>query len=281
MRIKSVLSGVVVSLSVAACGGGGGGGALNDSNLSQFNSATSLICTEITGPEAIYWDFINGQIRTDLPSTAFTIPFNVGGIYSNESSPPASLLLGYTVPLGWAAENAVDVTGFASPFQFVGSNLIRNDNQAVWRYISNAQLVVNGYSSAGLRDAELNAALNFLNNPAVSEEQCRFTVQQQGILGLESAAGKIVRAGEFTIMTRASVLIVNGVGAYYSGSTTVARTAEMPALINDIFVPMITQLYRGGTDLAACEDGVDNDGDGLIDLADPQCAFPDDQSEST
>jgi hypothetical protein len=35
-----------------------------------------------------------------------------------------------------------------------------------------------------------------------------------------------------------------------------------------------------GTVLAACEDGVDNEGDGLIDMADPGCSSPTDNDET-
>ena len=268
MSISKVITGLIVAVSITACGGGGGGG--------SSAGATSQLCPELRGNEAIYWDFINGVIRGDLPSTAFTIPFGFGGTYSNSTS----LLLGYTFPPGWTPTDAVDVSGFAVPFTVAGSDLIRDDNQAVWRYLFNAQ-VAGGFTSAGILDAEVAAALNFLGNPAVTSEQCQLNVQRTGILGLESAAGRVVRAGDYTIMARTGVIIVSGVASYYTGSVTVARTTELSGLINDIFVPMITQLYGGGTSPAACEDDRDNDGDGLVDLQDPQCLFPDDDSEAT
>lgn len=277
--LRSILL-FVIAVFLSSCGGGSSGS--GQSEIDRLAGATSVLCPELTGLEGIYWDFINGSIRPDLPSTAFSIPFQVDFTqtpYSNSTS----LLLGFTsVPLGWTISDGADVSGFAIPGTVAAANMGRNDNQAFWRYVLNAQLS-GGYSSAAMLNAEINTALNFLGNPPITQEQCQFGGQQQGIIGIESVAIKVVRTANFTIMARAHIVIpdgLNGIG-YYDGFLSLSPTDENPELIYDIYIPMITQLYGGGSTASQCEDGLDNDGDGKVDLADPQCEGPFDDSEAT
>ncbi|HHO60100.1 MAG TPA: hypothetical protein ENJ64_07630 [Thiotrichales bacterium] len=274
MRIFKYLFAFVAATGLSACGGSGGG--------NPQATATSTLCDDLVGLEAIYWDFINGEPRGDLPSTAFSIPFQVDFSqtpYTNSTS----ILLGFTsIPQGWTIADGIDVSGFAVPGTVAAADLTRTDNRAVWRYVFNAQ-VTGGYTSAVILDSEVNTALNFIGNTASVTETCQINLQQNGIIGLESVAAKVLRAGDFTIMARAHVVVPNGLGGtgYYDGYLSLAPTSENAALINDIFIPMITQLYGGGTSPNQCEDGIDNDGDGKTDLADPQCESPADDSEST
>ena len=228
------------------------------------------------GWKPFYWDFIHGVLRADLPSTAFTIPFSVQGSYTNSRHP----LLGFLVPVGWSVFDAVDQSGFAFSGTEVGADLIRSDNQTVWRYMSSAQIAGN-FTSASILNADISTALALLGNPTQVTEHCEINFQRAGILGPESFASKVVRAGDFTIMARIQVIIVEGTASYYSGQLTLARTSENPQLIHDIFVPMITQLYGGGSDPAECADGNDNDGDNQVDFGqDPQCDNPSDDNEA-
>ncbi len=274
MRISVTFLSLFLGVLLSACGGGSNSN--GNSGSANLSSAKSLLCTDLSGLEAIYWDFINGVPRGDLPDTAFKIPFNVQGSYTNSRS----LLLGFLVPTGWSVSDARDQSGFAIPGTDIGADLIRTDNQAVWRYMLNAE-IAGDFTSARLLNADINTALSFLGSPAVISEQCDINLQQNGILGLESLSAKVVRAGDYTIMARIHVTIVDGVSSFYDGYLSVAQTSENAAVINDIFVPMITQLYGGGSDPAACEDGEDNDNDGLIDFGqDPQCDNPADDSET-
>ncbi|HBR98539.1 MAG TPA: hypothetical protein DD979_14365 [Gammaproteobacteria bacterium] len=272
MKRYTVLSALLVSAVLTACGGGG-----SSSGNGDVASARSQLCSELSGLEAVYWDFINGVIRTDLPTTAFTIPFNVQGSYTHARSP----LLGFLVPQGWTVFDARDQSGFAFAGTEVGADLIRDDNQAVWRYMLSAE-IGGDFTAMRVLNADINTALSFLGTPSPIQEQCEINLQQNGILGLESVAAKVVRAGDYTIMARIHITLVTGVSNYYDGYLSVARTTDHPAVINDIFVPMITQLYGGGSDPEACEDGEDNDNDGLTDFGqDPQCDSPSDDNEAS
>lgn len=263
----------VLAFLLSACGGDGGS--------SPSGSAPSEICDEALGLEGVYWDFINGVPRGDLPSTAFTIPFDIDPAQSPYSN-STSLLLGFLVPVGWTATDGVDLSGFAIPGTVAAADLIRADNRAVWRYMFNAQVAGN-FTSARILDAELATARQFIGNPPGDPNVvCDINAQRNGILGLESVAAQLLRIGDFTITSRAQVINVSGVGAFYNGYTSIAPTTESDRLINDIFVPMITQLYGGGSDPAECGDGLDNDGDGSADFpADTQCTSPSDDDEST
>ena len=271
--MKNAHFGSVAALCVLLCGCG-------DDGLGPLASATSQLCGDVTGVEAVFFDFINGVPRGDLPSTAFTIPFAVDFTQSPYSN-STSLLLGFMVPQGWTVSDAVDVSGFAIPGTVAGADLIRTDNRAVWRYMFNAQ-ITGGFTSASILDSEVAVAMNFIGNPAGTTTVCELNAQQNGILGPESVAAKLIRAGDFTIFAQTHVIVVTGTAAFYSGFLSVAPTAESASLINDIYVPMITQLYGGGSDPAACGDGIDNDGDGNTDFPDDaQCTSPADDSESS
>ena len=261
---------VTMLVALAACGGGGGG-----NGSGSISSARSQLCDDISGLEAVYWDFINGVPRGDLPATAFTIPFPIQGSYTHSRSP----LLGFLVPVGWSVSDSPDQSGYAIPGTEVGAVLVRDDNNAVWRYMLSAE-IAGDFTAERILNADIGTALNLLGAPPNTTVQCPLNVQLIGILGPESTAARVVRAGDYTIMARVHVKIVQGVSSYYDSYLSLARTAENPALINDIFVPMITQLYGGGSDPAACEDGEDNDGDGATDFPnDPQCSSPSDDNE--
>lgn len=272
MKNALVGASLALGITVAACG---------DDPLQPFAAATSQLCTDVNGLEAVFYDLINGVPRGDLPPTAFTIPFDIDFAQSPYSN-STSLLLGFMVPQGWNVSDAADVSGFGIPGTAAGADLIRSDSEAVWRYMLSSQ-ISGGFTSAGIVEAELAAARNFIGNPGGTTVVCELNAQTTGILGPESVAGRLVRVGNYTIFSRVHVIVVPGTSAFYSGFTSIAPTSESESLINDIFVPMITQLYGGGSsDPAACSDGIDNDGDGATDYpSDAQCSSPADDSESS
>ncbi len=276
-----LMKNLYLRIGVAALGVGLAAGACGDSGLGPNPQATTDLCDEIFGLEAIYFDLVNGVPRGDLPSTAFTIPFNID-INQSPYSNNTSLLLGFTsVPQGWTVSDAVDFSGFAIPGTVAATDLVRADNRAVWRYTLSAQ-VSGGFTSQAILESEINAVLGAVGNPGPITAPCSINAQTQGILGPESVAARVLRAGDFTIVARTHVLVVSGVTATHHSFVSVAPTTEHERVINDIFVPMITQLYGGGTDPAQCSDGIDNDNDGATDYpSDNQCSSPGDDNESS
>lgn len=268
---RVTIAALALGIGIAACGDGG---------LGPNPQAITELCDEIFGLEAVYFDLVNGVPRGDLPPTAFTIPFNIDFTQSPYSN-STSLLLGFSVPQGWTVSDAVDFSGFAIPGTVAAADLVRNDSRAVWRYTLNAQ-ITGPFTSAAIVQSEVNAVLGTVGNPTPITDPCSINVQRQGILGPESIAARVLRAGDFTVVARTHVIQVTGVSAFHSSFVSIAPTSEHERVITDIFVPMITQLYGGGTDPAACSDGVDNDGDGAIDYpSDNQCNSPGDDNESS
>jgi hypothetical protein len=99
--------------------------------------------------------------------------------------------------------------------------------------------------------------------------------------GIESA-GRLVEVGGFTANLTVQAFPSNLLG----GNTTVfvqlvvAPTTEYDAAAVGVFFPLTGQLTPGGGSSPECSDGVDNDGDGLVDFPDdPSCSSPDDDSE--
>lgn len=257
------------------------GAAACSSGFGPLDGATSQLCSDVNGLEAIYFDLVNGVPRGDLPSTAYTIPFDIDfnqSPYSNQTN----LLLGFMVPQGWNVAHGQDLSGFGIPGTTVAADLTRADNRAVWRYVLNSQ-VTGGFSSQAILEAEINTRIAALGNPGAVTSVCAVNAQTTGILGPESVAARLLRVGDFTLVSRVHVIVIPGTSAFYSSFTSVAPTSESEQVINDIFVPMITQLSGGGSsDPAQCSDGIDNDNDGATDYpSDGQCTGPGDDSEGS
>src|ERR1700739_3811865 len=88
---------------------------------SSIDGTPSHVCANITGVEGLYWDLANGVRRTDLGYVP-TVKTQ-GGVYIHPTVP----LLTFIYPAGYTPYT--DPTSNA-----VGVNLIRNDNQSIWRY---------------------------------------------------------------------------------------------------------------------------------------------------
>ncbi|MDJ0787394.1 MAG: PQQ-binding-like beta-propeller repeat protein [Myxococcota bacterium] len=118
------------------------------------------------------------------------------------------------------------------------------------------------------------------------------TLHIPGVVFAGSAAGAILRAyrdtdgaflgeqnlanlgmGSTPIVVDGTLLVGDGIGTRTStGSSISDIISNSPSKLNALCVP-------GTAGCAACDDGVDNDGDGAIDDADPGCLVPGDLSE--
>ncbi|MDH3655351.1 MAG: hypothetical protein OEN21_13850 [Myxococcales bacterium] len=125
---RSVL---VMFLALAGWGG--------DGTEQSAASATSNLCPNVTGTEAILWDLYNGVIRTDVSVLPPPVPVP-GGSYTH----PAFPLLGFIYPGGWTP-----TTTNTGGFQEIGVNLIRQDQQAIWREQPQVVCINEGSGDAG------------------------------------------------------------------------------------------------------------------------------------
>jgi hypothetical protein len=240
--------GMIVGL--AGCGDSG-------SNQSAA-SATSNLCPNVTGTEAILWDLYNGVIRTDVSVLPPPVPAP-GGSYSN----PVFPLLGFIYPDGWAP------TTTSGGFQQVGVNLIRQDQQAIWRQDTQ---VINGVIPArDLRNIEIDQLLAFLGQP---EAQAQTVCVNEG--SGDAGGGIIVwfsnimlRVGNHTAVIAASVTPLPGLPTSSVRSKVLASpTAEFPTRAIDTFLAIDWQMLIGDS-----SNLFDRDGDGWLDGVDE---FPDD-----
>ncbi len=251
-RFAHVAMMTVFALALSACGGGGGGGstaAATGPNAAQ--EAVSNICPNVRGMEAILWDLYNGIPRTDnvLPP-----PFPVGPSYTHPSAP----LLGFSHHPDWTP-NTID-----GGIHNVGVNLIRNDNQAIWR---NHQINVPGtHTASAVRDAEMQEIRNWLGlGGAQLEVVCSNDAQGAVGGGFVSTASNIMfRIGNHTAVVTAST-IPFGISTSVMIKVVVAPTAEFQARALDTFIAIDWQMLLGEN-----ANLFDRDGDGWRDGVDAE-----------
>lgn len=220
--------------------------------------ATSQLCSNITGPLAIQYDVQNGVITTAL--TTIPIISTVGGNYIHPSSP----LLGFIYPPGWTPVTIQDQQSF-------GVNLIRDDQQAIWRWIS-AQVTA-GTSARALRDIEINSLLQFFGVVGPVETICFNEGGSTPAQGINlTFSSTIIQWDSFTAVIVVSTSFVDSVplGTAF-GVVAAGPSAEIDALIFNTFLPIHFQMLVGGGS------SVDTDGDGISDTNDN---FPTDPTRS-
>ncbi len=132
-------------------------------------------------------------------------------------------------------------------------------------------------------------------------------VLQGWIAGTDAAAGLLLlkkkgAQGSIVVGTGTVVAVIEDTGArvgsladFQAGDRVFAlvrRSATDPHVLNGLIVVKMPAKVRGGDDedddapppppppAAQCADGTDNDGDGLVDLADPGCADAADADET-
>jgi hypothetical protein len=215
-------------------------------------SATSKICAQVTGVEAIYWDLMNGIPRTDLgkvPTVATT-----GGSYTHPSYP----LLTFIYPTGYTPTTDPN-TGW------IGVNLIRNDNKSIWRYTS---LFYSGTASPqAVLNGEVNSLKTFLGSTGTATTICSQQGTQPRAAGITTTSTSVyITFDTYSAVVQVSITEETGLGAeQITIATTSAPTAEFANEILNTYLPIDYQmLYKSDGEL-------DSDGDGYPDSID---AYP-------
>ncbi len=217
--------------------------------------ATSTLCNNVTGAEAIIWDLYNGVIRTDsvLPPP---VPVG-GGTFTHTASP----LLGFFYPVGY---NPIQI-GF--DLSTVGADLIREDLQLAWRQLQ--QTPVNNVTARILRDAERDVWLEFmgLQNTQI---QVLCTNEGAGDVGggiIRSYSNIMFRVGESTFLIASSATALPGFPGQFSAfsKVAIAPTSEFQARAIDTFLAIDWQFLIGEN-----SNLFDTDGDGVPDGIDAE-----------
>jgi hypothetical protein len=247
---------MILSLGLAGC---------EDSGVDPA-TLRSEICPDVRGIEALYWDIMNGVPRGDIPGGVPTLR-TVGGTYGH----PAAPLLGFNYPAGYRTQT--DPTPNA-----IGVNVVRNDNQALWRYS-----LIATFTQVHPRDvltAEINSVLSFLGGNA---NQVQVVCVNEGEPPPSSLAPGIrvrfsnafIRFNGFSSVTTASVTTTSSGLVSIAIQKTAAPTAQYETEIMESFLPINYQLlFTGGGD-------PDSDGDGVPDSRD-RCPNtpPDEQADA-
>lgn len=241
-----ILAGILLLL-LASCGTTTG--SASQPQPGNFDGARSLSCSNPTGLEALYWDFMNGIIRTDYPDTWRFLPYAPGSSFIH----PVQPLYSFIYPSHWTLE---PLTNPAS--QLTGANVIRPDGQAVWRRLN--YTLGGAVSATDALNSELQGMLGFLGNPGQVQTVC--FIEDAG----RSAA--LVRAGEFTANLSVQAFTSGGLTVIFA-QVAVAPTADYAFTALNAFFPLSGQMnLGGGSSDPECSDGVDNDGDGQTDYPD-------------
>jgi len=250
----------LLGLLVLATAGCNGGADVIDDPVEEATARESELCDGLVGMQGIAWDLYAGVLVTDpvLPP-----PAPVGGVFSHPDLP----LLGFSYPDGWTPE-ALRGSGV------VGVNLLRDDDTAIWRYVSapaNGPLAVET-----VVDTEIQAARDFYGLTGEGTVVCRLRNTAEvtpgtGIIGDTNHV--LVRIEDRSVLLAAQVITVSqDLPPSVFVRQISAPTAEFDARVYDTFLAIDWQLLYGGG-----RNENDRDGDGIWDVFDN---FPDDPERS-
>ena len=250
-----------LSMACIACGDDGGDsqgqGATNAERLVDSTSA-SPNCASLRGATAVYFDFESG-FPVNLPfvpllqSTAGVI---TGGDGSLWSFPPG--YLAQAIPRGVTIQ--------------------REDGQVFFKHTTGERLLTDPATAFGnqLQAALATFGLGDVMPTLICAVDRPFSV---GPLPGRLIVG-LYEAGSQTLLVKIQVIDATGL---LSLNTKVAAgpTEEFDALAGNVFLPMVWAQFPGGSGpQPQCSDGMDNDGDLLIDFGiDPGCDSREDDDE--
>jgi len=232
---------------VSACSKDDDGG----QQTQDFSNFTSQICPNIQGVRAVYWDYAHG-----LPTGLTQIPTiaNPSGTFIHSQYPG----LGFTIPQGYSA-NEIIIQETAT----LGVNVIRNDNQAIWRYLPTSTF----FGDVGVNDIlafEINAMFEFLNFNGTPQVLC--TTTQEGTIGggfQNKFGARLLQFGDFTALVWSNTLYEPTLNTTFTSlSVSAAPTAEFDKEALEVFMAISFELL-------VINDGVrDSDADGFPDNVD-------------
>lgn len=216
------------------------------SNADVLNNFRSTLCNDISGPIAGYWD---GTHSIPIPLTSVPTIVNPGGFFIHSQYPA----LGFQMPQGYNSfENQVGI----------GVNMIRNDNQVVWRYVPG----LTAFSQVSVTDllaSEINQLFSFYNFNGNFDVICAENASApQGDLIINSSS-RLLRFGNITAIVAVNAYFSQSLGSTF-GTVILASgpSVEFDNLVMSTFLPIHWQL------LFIDRDQTDSDLDGVPDRLD-------------
>lgn len=239
----------------------------DSTTMQQAASIANRVSTTCTNPDpnpnvvgftGLYWDMANGDVAAYGELQQVPVIQNPGGQFIHSQQP----LLGFTLPQGFSA--------FESAGQnVVGADVIRNDNQVVYRWVPLATVFQPLVPTQTIIEQEINSMLSFFGFQGQPEVLCTRTAQQNNILPQEFN-GRLLRFNGMIAQVWVIGTYVDGLGSSsFAISVSVAPEAEYETQIQETFLPFIFQLF-------VRPDGefIDKDGDGFDNLVDPNDCDP-------
>lgn len=207
----------------------------------------------VVGYTGLYWDMANGNSAAYAQLPGVPVVQNPGGQFIHSQQPS----LGFTLPQGFSA--------FESAGQnVVGADVIRNDNQVVYRWVPLATVFQPLVPTQTIIEQEINSMLSFFGFQGQPEVLCTRTAQQNNILPQEFN-GRLLRFNGMIAQVWVLGTYVDGLGSSsFAISVSVAPEEEYETQVQETFLPFIFQLF-------VRPDGqfIDKDGDGFDNLVDP------------
>ncbi len=217
----------------------------------QFSNFNSSICTNLTGVSGLYWDYAHG---IPVPLTQIPTIVNPGTQFIHSQYPG----LGFTMPQGYSATEVV-----IPQVSTLGVNVVRNDNNVMWRYVPSISLQGN-VNVNDIIAFEINNMFNTLGFNGTPEVVC--TTTQSGTLGgtfQNTFGARFIRFGTFTALVWVNTFYEPSLNSSFASlSVSLAPTAEFDSIVFETFLPISFQLL-------IIDDGVrDSDADGFPDNQD-------------
>lgn len=218
----------------------------DNDDVNTLNNFSSTLCTNISGPTAGYWDSVHGL---PLPLTEVPTIANPGGQFIHSQYPA----LGFQMPQGY--------NGFENQIG-LGVNMVRNDNQVVWRYVPGLTAPTQVPVTDLLTD-EINQLFEFYNFNGNFDVVCaeNITVPQGNFI--INSSSRLIRFDNITAVIAVNTYFSESLGSTF-GTVQMASgpTAEFDNLIMEVFLPIHWQL------LFIDRDQTDSDLDGVPDRLD-------------
>jgi len=220
----------------------------NDNN--QLQNFQSSICGNVTGTQAVYWDYSHGLA---VPLTQIPTITNPGGHYIHAQYPA----LGFQLPSGFTGQDI-----YIPQTQTIGVNVVRNDNNVVWRYVPSStfqgQVAINDILAF-----EINNMFAFYGFNGTPQVVCTTTSQESLSVFTVFFGARLLRFGNMTALVWAKNMYDTTLNMTFTSiSVSVAPTAEFDTQVFSTFLPISFQLL-------VIDNGVrDSDLDGTPDQQD-------------
>ncbi|GGW74315.1 hypothetical protein DFQ11_11114 [Winogradskyella epiphytica] len=221
MKSKNINFIILLSLIIFSCSSND----ITPSN-NNLNDFVSTLCENATGPTGGLWDNAHGL---PIPLTNIPTIANPGQHFIHSQYPA----LGFTMPQGYS--------GFESQ-NGLGVDVIRNDNQVVWRYMPSLN-VPNQTPILDILANEINLLFAFYNHSGDFEVICEQNTSQPNGASIISSSSRLIRFGNITATVLVNSYFETSLGSTFASLTTISGpTAEYDTLVMNDFLPINWQL---------------------------------------